>query len=118
MKRPSHTEAAFFVLFDLHNNCFGFCKSPAGSSFYLCDIKCKTMENLFYITILAILIPLPHAEKIPAASTNPNQKHLNLVTMEQQQKYVGMWVTADGYIRQELLPGGRYDEARGSKKSA
>jgi hypothetical protein len=33
-------------------------------------------------------------------------------------KYTGMWVTADGYIRQELLPDGRYDEARGSKKSA
>ena len=30
----------------------------------------------------------------------------------------GMWVTADGYIRQELLPNGRYDEARGKKKSA
>lgn len=29
-----------------------------------------------------------------------------------------MWVTADGYIRQELLPGGRYDEARGNKQSA
>lgn len=35
-----------------------------------------------------------------------------------QDKYVGMWVTADGYIRHELLPGGRYDEARGSRKSA
>ena len=34
-----------------------------------------------------------------------------------QNKYVGMWVTADGYIRHELLPGGRYDEARG-KRSA
>ncbi|QEN85858.1 hypothetical protein FZC33_06430 [Labrys sp. KNU-23] len=32
--------------------------------------------------------------------------------------FVGMWVTADGYIRQELLPAGRYDEARGNKKSA
>jgi 5-hydroxyisourate hydrolase-like protein (transthyretin family) len=32
--------------------------------------------------------------------------------------YVGMWVTEDGYIRQELLPNGRYDEARGAKKSA
>jgi|SRR5688572_21720252 hypothetical protein len=35
-----------------------------------------------------------------------------------QDKYVGMWVTADGYIRHELLPGGRYDEARGTRKSA
>ena len=32
--------------------------------------------------------------------------------------YVGMWVTADGRIRQELLPNGRYDEARGSRQSA
>ncbi len=34
------------------------------------------------------------------------------------QNYVGMWVTADGYIRQELLPEGRYDEARGNKQHA
>lgn len=32
--------------------------------------------------------------------------------------YVGMWVTADGYIRHELLPDCRYDEARGARKSA
>ncbi|MFJ5272802.1 Atu4866 domain-containing protein [Streptomyces sp. NPDC088358] len=32
--------------------------------------------------------------------------------------YVGMWVTTDGFIRQELLPNGRYDEARGDRKSA
>lgn len=34
-----------------------------------------------------------------------------------QGKYVGMWVTADGHIRHELLPGGRYDEARGRQKT-
>ena len=33
-------------------------------------------------------------------------------------KFVGMWVTADAQIRQELLPDGRYDEARGDRKSA
>ena len=32
--------------------------------------------------------------------------------------YIGMWVTKDGHIRQELLPNGSYDEARGSRKSA
>ena len=32
--------------------------------------------------------------------------------------YVGMWVTGDGQIRQELLANGRYDEARGSRSSA
>lgn len=31
---------------------------------------------------------------------------------------VGMRVTADGHIRQELLPDGRYDEARDSLRSA
>jgi Agrobacterium tumefaciens protein Atu4866 len=35
-----------------------------------------------------------------------------------QHEFVGMWVTADGHIRHELLPNGRYDEARGKKKSA
>lgn len=36
----------------------------------------------------------------------------------QEHSYSGMWVTADGYIRHELLPNGRYDEARGSQESA
>lgn len=32
--------------------------------------------------------------------------------------YIGMWVTPDGHIRHELLANGRYDEARGQRKSA
>ncbi|MEW2476464.1 Atu4866 domain-containing protein [Micromonospora gifhornensis] len=32
--------------------------------------------------------------------------------------YVGMWVTADGHIRQALLADGRYDEACGERESA
>lgn len=32
--------------------------------------------------------------------------------------YVGMWMTADSSIQHELLPNGRYDEARGDRKSA
>ncbi len=32
--------------------------------------------------------------------------------------YTGIWVTEDGHIRHELLPNGRYDEARGNRKSA
>ena len=35
-----------------------------------------------------------------------------------QHPYVGMWVTDDGYVQHELLPNGRYDEARGSRQSA
>lgn len=36
----------------------------------------------------------------------------------QQHPYIGMWVTANGRIRQELLANGRYDEARGTRQSA
>lgn len=36
----------------------------------------------------------------------------------QHHPYLGMWVTGDDRIRQELLPTGRYDEARGTHKSA
>ena len=32
--------------------------------------------------------------------------------------FVGLWVTADGDIRQRLLPGGRYVEARGNREAA
>lgn len=32
--------------------------------------------------------------------------------------YVGMWVTADGRIRHELLADGRYDEARNGRAHA
>lgn len=32
--------------------------------------------------------------------------------------YVGMWVTEEGHVRHELLPDGRYDEARGDRESA
>lgn len=32
--------------------------------------------------------------------------------------YVGMWTTADNHIRHELLPNGRYVEARGNRERA
>jgi len=32
--------------------------------------------------------------------------------------YAGMWVTDDGHVRHELLPNGRYVEARGSRERA
>lgn len=32
--------------------------------------------------------------------------------------YADMWVTADGRVRHNLLPNGRYDEARGNRESA
>lgn len=32
--------------------------------------------------------------------------------------YAGMWITEDGHVRHELLPNGRYVEARGSREGA
>ncbi|MFE0419837.1 Atu4866 domain-containing protein [Streptomyces tendae] len=32
--------------------------------------------------------------------------------------YIGLWVTADNHVRQELLPDGRYVEARGTTERA
>lgn len=32
--------------------------------------------------------------------------------------YVGMWQTSDGHVRHELLPDGRYVEARGARERA
>lgn len=39
-------------------------------------------------------------------------------TIEETRAYIGLWVTADGYIRHELLANNRYDEARGNRESA
>lgn len=52
------------------------------------------------------------AEGQPAPQTQTQETSMT------DQRFVGMWVTDDGYIRHELLPNGRYDEARGSRKSA
>jgi len=41
-----------------------------------------------------------------------------IVTMEESSNYIGTWVTSDGYIQHQLLPGNRYDEARGNRQSA
>ncbi|WP_425337593.1 Atu4866 domain-containing protein [Rhizobium leucaenae] len=38
--------------------------------------------------------------------------------IQQSHSYAGLWVTADGYVRHNLLPIGRYDEARGRRESA
>lgn len=38
--------------------------------------------------------------------------------MKTSHPYVGMWITADGHVRHELLPNNRYDEARGTRESA
>ena len=58
----------------------------------------------------------------PALASNMPSPSQGQITRNEasmaEHPYAGMWVTEDGHIRQELLPNGRYDEARGSRKSA
>jgi hypothetical protein len=60
------------------------------------------------------------AASLGAALVHPVHAETEMTqqTAAQNHPYVGMWVTGDGRIRQELLPSGRYDEARGSRASA
>ncbi|MBB3945099.1 hypothetical protein GGQ73_001024 [Rhizobium skierniewicense] len=54
----------------------------------------------------------------PAANSMRKVQMTNSTSQNQMHPYLGMWVTGDGHIRQELLLNGRYDEARGNRKSA
>lgn len=44
--------------------------------------------------------------------------HAEETDMSPDHPYAGMWVTEDGRVRHELLPNGRYVEARGSRERA
>ncbi|KAM3114746.1 Atu4866 domain-containing protein [Phormidesmis sp. 146-33] len=63
----------------------------------------------------------PSVSPSPQAFSNRQTMNLNQANTAASQTsnlYVGMWVTQDGYIRHELLPNNRYDEARGDRESA
>ncbi len=68
-----------------------------------------TVPQALFAIAVAALAANPLLAQAPAPATP--------VAMTEE-TVVGMWVTADGHVRHELLPGGRYDEARGSRKSA
>lgn len=50
--------------------------------------------------------------------TQMNSSRESAAQPAQNHSYAGMWITADGNIRHNLLPNGRYDEARGNRESA
>lgn len=69
------------------------------------------------VTIITTAASLGAAAPIAKAEdTMPT--HTSTQAQPQNHPYLGMWVTGDGRIRQELLPNGRYDEARGNRQSA
>ncbi len=62
------------------------------------------MQRAVAAMIAAMLLIQPlQAEEAELQTTHP---------------YVGLWVTEDGHIRHELLPNGRYVEARGNRERA
>lgn len=62
------------------------------------------MRNAFAALITTSLLAQPlQAEEIKLRANHP---------------YVGLWATQDGGIRHELLPNGRYVEARGTRERA
>lgn len=54
----------------------------------------------------------------PEGTTHMTISQAAAAESSQSHPYVGMWVTADGNVRHNLLPNGRYDEARGNRESA
>jgi hypothetical protein len=71
-------------------------------------------------TTLAAAMVLAGAAILPIEKglAQMNTEMKSTAQLAQSQPFVGMWVTGDGRIRQELLPNGRYDEARGNRRSA
>jgi hypothetical protein len=57
-------------------------------------------------------------DAMPSHTMTTGTTDIGRDTEPQSHPYLGMWVTGDGRIRQELLPTGRYDEARGTRRSA
>ncbi|KRE17419.1 hypothetical protein ASE63_13275 [Bosea sp. Root381] len=64
------------------------------------------MKHAFLALATAVLLAAP--ARPDAQADQPKADH----------PYVGLWVTADGYIRHELLSNGRYVEARGTRERA
>ena len=66
------------------------------------------------------------AALVAIATVQPMQKSHAQMKVDQEPRaepaqghsYSGMWVTADGHVRHNLLPNGRYDEVRGQRESA
>ncbi|WP_244914721.1 Atu4866 domain-containing protein [Rhizobium sullae] len=70
-------------------------------------------KNWLALTVLAILSAPANASD--AGSNRHEIKDEHRMT---DHPYVGMWTTSDNRVRHNLLPSGRYDEARGNRESA
>lgn len=74
------------------------------------------VNYLTIIVLLVMLLTVAGTSSFIAKATNPGSLLKN--TMEQVNKHLGMWVTADGYIRLKLFPDGRYYETHGNGENS
>ena len=68
---------------------------------------------LRWLVPLLSLFTLPGAAQPPSFLFGPQE-----IAMAEPQSFIGLWVTADKSVRHELLPNGRYVEARGTRERA
>lgn len=68
----------------------------------------------FSLSLVAALASLGFAPAEAARKRNETEMEVGMTAPA----YSGLWVTADGHIRHELLPNGRYVEARGEREAA
>src|ERR1041384_3251872 len=68
----------------------------------------------FSLSLLTTLVSVGFAPADTTRKRNETEMEVGMAA----QSYSGLWVTADGYIRHQLLPNGRYVEARGEKEKA
>lgn len=76
------------------------------------------MRNPLLIIVTIIIATAASLGAVVHLAKAENSMSNQAGAQAQNHPYLGMWVTGDGRIRQELLPTGRYDEARGNRKSA
>lgn len=68
----------------------------------------------FSLSLVAAVFSVGFAPVDAARKRNDTEMEVGMTA----QTFAGLWVTADGQIRHELLPNGRYVEARGDKERA
>jgi hypothetical protein len=68
----------------------------------------------FSLSLIAALASVGFTPADAARKRNESEMEAGMTA----RAYSGLWVTADGYIRHELLPNGRYVEARGDRERA
>lgn len=69
--------------------------------------------------LVALSLPaVPAVLALPAVRQVSGQPGPDDHDRPDRHPHLGLWVTHDGHIRHQLLPNGRYDEQRGTRKSA